>query len=74
MTMNASCERIGHGGASALARANTLAAFDAAREVGVDWIEFDVRAHRGDLVLDGSRDGWTSFSVILPAMPPPTQA
>ena len=45
------CERIGHGGASALARANTLASFDAAVDVGVDMIEFDVRGHQGDLVL-----------------------
>ena len=43
--------RIGHGGASALAPANTLAAFDAAREVGVEAIEFDVRGARGELVL-----------------------
>jgi glycerophosphoryl diester phosphodiesterase len=43
--------RIGHGGASALAPANTLASFDAAREVGVDMIEFDLRAWRGELVL-----------------------
>jgi glycerophosphoryl diester phosphodiesterase len=43
--------RIGHGGASALAPANTLASFDAAREVGVDVVEFDVRAYRGELVL-----------------------
>jgi glycerophosphoryl diester phosphodiesterase len=46
-----SCQRIGHGGASALAPANTLASFDAALEVGVDMIEFDVRARRGELVL-----------------------
>jgi glycerophosphoryl diester phosphodiesterase len=45
------CQRIGHGGASALARANTLAAFDAAVEVGIDMVEFDVRAWRGELVL-----------------------
>jgi glycerophosphoryl diester phosphodiesterase len=45
------CERIGHGGASALAPANTLASFDAACEVGVDMVEFDVRAWRGELVL-----------------------
>jgi glycerophosphoryl diester phosphodiesterase len=43
--------RIGHGGASALAPANTLASFEAAREVGVDVIEFDVRACHGQLVL-----------------------
>ena len=45
------CLRIGHGGASALAPANTLASFDAALSVGIDMIEFDVRRHRGELVL-----------------------
>ncbi len=45
------CQRIGHGGASALAPANTLDAFDAALEVGVDMVEFDVRGWRGELVL-----------------------
>jgi glycerophosphoryl diester phosphodiesterase len=49
--MTGRCERIGHGGASALARANTLESFDAAAEVGVDMVEFDVRAWRGELVL-----------------------
>lgn len=44
-------QRIGHGGASALAPANTLASFDMAREIGVDVVEFDVRAWRGELVL-----------------------
>jgi glycerophosphoryl diester phosphodiesterase len=34
---------IGHGGASAIAEANTIASFDAARNAGVDVIEFDVR-------------------------------
>lgn len=51
MTFAHECQRIGHGGASALAPANTLASFDAALEVGVDMVEFDVRAHRGELVL-----------------------
>jgi glycerophosphoryl diester phosphodiesterase len=46
-----SCERIGHGGASRLERANTLASFDAALRHGIDVIEFDVRAWRGELVL-----------------------
>lgn len=46
-----SLERIGHGGASALERANTLASFDAARQIGVDHIEFDVRLWRDQLVL-----------------------
>ena len=45
------CERIGHGGASALAPANTPASFDAALEVGIDMVEFDVREWRGELVL-----------------------
>jgi glycerophosphoryl diester phosphodiesterase len=45
------CQRIGKGGASALARANTLQSFDAALSVGVDIVEFDVRACRGELVL-----------------------
>jgi glycerophosphoryl diester phosphodiesterase len=46
-----SFERIGHGGASAVERANTLASFDAAQAIGVDHLEFDVRAWRGELVL-----------------------
>jgi glycerophosphoryl diester phosphodiesterase len=45
------CQRVGHGGASALAPANTLASFDAACEIGIDMVEFDVRAWDGDLVL-----------------------
>jgi glycerophosphoryl diester phosphodiesterase len=44
-------ERIGHGGASALAPANTLASFDAAYDVGIDTVEFDLRAWQGELVL-----------------------
>ena len=44
-------ERIGHGGASVLAPANTLASFDAAHDVGIDTVEFDLRAWRGQLVL-----------------------
>lgn len=42
---------IGHGGASAVAPANTLRSFDAALDAGADMIEFDVRARRGRLVL-----------------------
>jgi glycerophosphoryl diester phosphodiesterase len=49
--MTEHCQRIGHGGASALAPSNTLASFDAALEVGVDMLEFDVRGWRGELVL-----------------------
>jgi glycerophosphoryl diester phosphodiesterase len=45
------CQRIGHGGASALAPANTPASFDAALEVGVDMVEFDVRGRGDELVL-----------------------
>lgn len=48
-------ERIGHGGASALERGNTLASFDAARAVGIDHIEFDVRSWRGELLLAHTR-------------------
>src|SRR4051812_36643900 len=44
-------KRIGHGGAGAVVRGNTLASFDAAVEIGVDMIEFDVRACWGELVL-----------------------
>ncbi|MEO6857254.1 MAG: glycerophosphodiester phosphodiesterase, partial [Solirubrobacteraceae bacterium] len=44
-------QRIGHGGASALAPGNTLASFDAALAVGIDMIEFDVRRWSGELVL-----------------------
>ncbi|MEA2143493.1 MAG: glycerophosphoryl diester phosphodiesterase [Solirubrobacteraceae bacterium] len=44
-------KRIGHGGAGAVVRGNTLASFDAAVEIGVDMIEFDVRASQGHLVL-----------------------
>jgi glycerophosphoryl diester phosphodiesterase len=42
---------IGHGGASALAPANTLRSFALAAELGVDVVEFDVRLARGRLLL-----------------------
>ena len=42
---------IGHGGASAVAPANSLSAFALAAALGADRIEFDVRAWRGRLVL-----------------------
>jgi glycerophosphoryl diester phosphodiesterase len=45
------CQRIGHGGASAIAPANTLASFDAALDVGIDMVEFDVRGSRSELIL-----------------------
>ena len=48
---NPNFQRIGHGGASALAPGNTLASFDAALAVGIDMLEFDVRRWRGELVL-----------------------
>lgn len=41
---------IGHGGASAIAPANTIASFEAARRANVDMIEFDVRP-RGSRLL-----------------------
>ena len=43
--------RVGHGGASGVVRGNTLASFDAALDLGIDLIEFDVRAWQGRLVL-----------------------
>jgi glycerophosphoryl diester phosphodiesterase len=43
--------RVGHKGADLIAPGNTLASFDAAHEVGVDMVEFDVRAWNGELVL-----------------------
>jgi glycerophosphoryl diester phosphodiesterase len=43
--------RVGHGGASCIVRPNTLASFDAALDIGVDMLEFDVRAWRGRLIL-----------------------
>jgi glycerophosphoryl diester phosphodiesterase len=54
-------KRVGHKGADSVAPGNTLASFDAAREHGVDMIEFDVLRLRDDrLVLahdyhDGER-------------------
>ncbi len=64
------CQRIGHGGASALVAANTLASFDAAQEIGVDAIEFDVRAAGRELVLahtvlHARRSGVVSLSQAL---------
>ena len=44
-------KRVGHGGAGAVVRGNTLASFDAAVDIGVDMIEFDVRCSQGDLIL-----------------------
>ncbi|MGE5856980.1 MAG: glycerophosphodiester phosphodiesterase [Solirubrobacterales bacterium] len=41
---------IGHGGASAIAPANTVASFEAAARAGVEMIEFDVR-QRGSRLL-----------------------
>ena len=44
--------RVGHKGADAIVRGNTAESFDAAVEVGVDMIEFDVlRAKEGRLVV-----------------------
>jgi glycerophosphoryl diester phosphodiesterase len=50
---------IGHGGASALAPANSLRSFALAVEHGVDVIEFDVRLARGRLLLaHAPLDAW----------------
>lgn len=56
--------RIGHGGASAVVRGNTLESFDAALEIGVDMIEFDVRTHRGRLLV-----AHTKLHGVLPGCP-----
>jgi glycerophosphoryl diester phosphodiesterase len=53
--VSATVKRIGHGGASAVVRGNTLASFEAALEIGVDMIEFDVRCHSGELLLAHTR-------------------
>ena len=42
-------KRVGHRGAHAVVRGNTLESFDAALDLGVDMIEFDVCAVRGRL-------------------------
>ncbi len=47
-----SLRRVGHKGADLIAPGNTYASFDAAREAGVDMIEFDVLQERdGDRLL-----------------------
>ena len=43
--------RVGHGGASGSAPANTLKSLTTALEIGVDMVEFDVRPCLDDLVL-----------------------
>ena len=63
-------QRIGHGGASALAPGNSLASFDAAVAVGIDMVEFDVRRWRGELILahtllDARRGGNVGLSEAL---------
>ncbi len=60
------CQRIGHGGASAIAPANTLESFEAALDVGIDMVEFDVRCWRGELLLAHTiLDAWRGSSVRL---------
>ena len=53
-------QRVGHGGASALVAGNTLASFDAAQEIGVDVIEFDVRDS------EDAREGAQAFAEKRP--------
>src|SRR3954463_8073608 len=62
--------RVGHGGAAALVRGNTLRSFDAALEHGVDMIEFDVRARGRELVVahgvwDARRPGCPTLRAVL---------
>lgn len=47
--------RVGHRGAAALAPENTMESLRAAVELGVDYVEFDVLEHDGELVLAHSR-------------------
>ena len=59
-------KRVGHRGAHAVVTGNTLASFDAALDLGVDMIEFDVCAVRGRLgiahnPLDGRLRGCLSL-------------
>jgi glycerophosphoryl diester phosphodiesterase len=49
--MTPQVRRVGHKGADLIAPGNTLSSFDAALAAGVDMIEFDVLASRGQLVL-----------------------
>jgi glycerophosphoryl diester phosphodiesterase len=59
---------IGHGGASALAPANSLRSFALAAELGVDVIEFDVRLARGRLLLAHTAlDAWRPGCLELDA-------
>src|SRR3954464_5785256 len=69
-------KRVGHGGAGAVGRGNTLASFDAAVDIGVDMIEFDVRASQGDLVLahgpvDALVGNTPTLDQALDHLPPP---
>jgi glycerophosphoryl diester phosphodiesterase len=58
--------RVGHGGAGALVRGNTLASFDAALEHGVDMVEFDVRARRRELVV--AHTAWDTRRASCPTL------
>lgn len=46
---------IAHGGASAMAPPNTIRSFELAQDLGADAVEFDVRSHRGRVVLAHSQ-------------------
>jgi glycerophosphoryl diester phosphodiesterase len=48
-------KRVGHRGANAVVKGNTLASFDAALDLGVDMIEFDVCAVGGRLGIAHNR-------------------
>jgi glycerophosphoryl diester phosphodiesterase len=57
--------RIGHRGAAALAQENSLAAIEAAIELGVDLVEIDVVSDGGTLRLAHGRSELTSSSPAL---------
>ena len=42
---------VGHRGARGLAPENTIASFDTARQIGVDWVELDVHVSRDDQLV-----------------------
>jgi len=62
--------RVGHGGASGVVRGNTRDSFDAALALGVDVIEFDLRAWQGQLVLAHSvfHAGWVPSLALKDAL------
>ena len=57
-------KRVGHRGAHGVVKGNTLESFDAALDLGVDMIEFDVCAVRGDLGIAHTPLGGRLFGCL----------